>query len=200
MAGRWRETSPNELASWLAEAPVPWAFAGGWALDLWARNVSRIHSDIEIACLRADLPALTSALPGFEIATAQNKVLSRWLPDAPPEPPFSLWLRRHGETLWDFEVVAEAHDKEYWRYRRDERVALPLELAFVTSGDGWPVIAPEIQLLYKCKEPRDKDIADLGRFWRLLAPSARSWLRDAVALAHPEATAMLQMLDQTMGN
>lgn len=196
MAGRWRETSPTELAEWLAQVPVPWAFAGGWALDLWAGIVSRPHSDIEISCRRADLAALTSALPGFEIVVAQNKQLSPWQPDAPPQPPFSLWLRRRGETLWDFEIVSEAHDGHAWRYRRDERIALPLDRAYRRSTGGWPVIAPEVQLLYKCKEPRDKDIADLQRFWPLLDPTARQWLRAAVAMAHPQAMATLEAIDR----
>lgn len=109
MAGRWRPTSPTELAAWLEHVTVPWAFAGGWALDLWAGQQSRAHSDIEVTCLRADLEALLATLPGFEIAVARNKQLSPWMPDARPEPPFSLWLRRHGEVLWDFEIVSEAH-------------------------------------------------------------------------------------------
>ncbi len=196
MAGRWRETSPTELAGWLASVPVPWAFAGGWGLDLWAGISSRPHSDIEISCLRADLPALTAALPGFEIAVAQNKQLSPWRPDAPPQPPFSLWLRRHGETLWDFEIVAEAHGSDSWLYRRGERIALPLDRAFRDIPDGRRVIAPEIQLLYKCKAPRDKDIADLQGFWPLLEPDARDWLRAAATTAHPEAMPTLEAMDQ----
>lgn len=195
MAGRWRKTLPIELTRWLDDVPVPWAFAGGWALDLWAGITSRTHSDIEIACLRVDLPALASALPGFDIAVAQNKQLSPWRADATPQLPFSLWLRRHGHTLWDFEIVAEAHSRDTWRYRRDERVALPLERLFVQTADGWRVIAPEVQLLYKCKEPRDKDLADLMRFLPLLDPAARQWLRAAVATAHPQATATLEAID-----
>ncbi|HTO28128.1 MAG TPA: hypothetical protein VL017_06015 [Devosia sp.] len=196
MAGRWRETSPTELAGWLAHVTVPWAFAGGWALDLWAGIVSRPHSDIEISCLRADLAAVTKALPGFEIVVAQNKHLSPWRPDAPPRPPFSLWLRRDGETLWDFEIVSEAHDGDSWRYRRDERVALPLDGAYRRIVDGWRVIAPEVQLLYKCRELRDKDIADLQRFWPLLDRGARQWLRTAVAMVHPQAMATLDAIDR----
>ncbi|HEX9595406.1 MAG TPA: hypothetical protein VF982_00885 [Anaerolineales bacterium] len=192
MAGRWRETSPTELAEWLVHVPVAWAFAGGWGLDLWAEQQSRSHSDIEIACLRGNLRALIDALPGFEVAVAQNKQLSPWPADALPTPPFSLWLQRHGETLWDFEIVAEAHEGQTWRYRRDERITLPLDRLFRHIGDGRMVVAPEVQLLYKCKEPRDKDVADLQRFAPMLDPAANAWLREAVAAAHPEAIAHLQ--------
>ncbi len=90
MAGRWRETSPTELSAWLTPVRVPWAFAGGWALDLWAGPRSRPHSDIEIACLRRDLPALVAPLSGFEIAVARNKQLSPWQAGAMPDEPFSL--------------------------------------------------------------------------------------------------------------
>lgn len=50
----------------------------------------------------------------------------------------------------------------------------------------WPIIAPEIQLLYKCKQPRDKDLLDLARYVPALDEPARLWLRSAVATAHPE--------------
>lgn len=196
MAGRWRETSPNQLAAWMARVTVPWAFAGGWALDLWAGQQSRVHSDIEITCLRRDLSALVSALPDFEVVVAQNKQLSAWSSAAPPPPSFSLWLRRHGETLWDFEILSEIHDEDVWRYRRDERVALPLDRLIRQTDQGWPVIAPEVQLLYKCRQPRDKDIADLRQFWPLLDPAARAWLRQAAALAHPEAMALFEEMDR----
>ncbi|HEV7345128.1 MAG TPA: hypothetical protein VGN60_05790 [Devosia sp.] len=191
MTSRWRHTSPAELAEWLANAPACWAFAGGWALDLWAGEPGRAHSDIEITCLRRDLDSLVSALSGFEIVAAQNKQLSPWNAGAVPSPPFSLWLRRYGESQWDFEVLAEAHNQEAWQYRRDARICLPMDRLFRRSAEGWSIIAPEVQLLYKCKAPRDKDIADLHHFMPLLDDVSRNWLFAAVALAHPETLPLL---------
>ena len=43
-----------------------------------------------------------------------------------------------------------------------------------------------MQLLYKCKQPRDKDLIDLQRCGPALDAAARLWLRSAVAAAHPE--------------
>lgn len=97
MSSRWRQTSPKELAGWLADATVPWGIAGGWALDLRLGEVTRQHSDIEMSCFLADLP---------------------------------------------------------------------------------------VQLLYKCKQPRDKDLIDLQRCVTVLDAAARLWLRSAAA--HPE--------------
>jgi len=187
MSSRWRETGPDELAHWLAAASVPWAIAGGWALDLWQQTISRAHSDIEISCFLADLPALLPVLEHFEIAIARNKQLTVYESGtALPAPPFSLWLRRHGETLWDFEIVAEAQLHGQWAYRRDLSVRRPLDTVFTRAASGLPIIAPEIQLLYKCKQPRDKDLLDLGRYVPRLDATARLWLRSAVATAHPE--------------
>lgn len=187
MSSRWRQTSPEELAHWLAAATMPWGIAGGWALDLWQGEISRLHSDIEISCFFADLPALLPLLEHFEIAIARNKQLTVYEPGtALPPPPFSLWLRRHGETLWDFEIVAEAQLYGQWVYRREPSVRRRLDAVFTRSPSGWPIIAPEIQLLYKCKQPRDKDLLDLAHYVPRLDEAARLWLRSAVAAAHPE--------------
>ena len=43
---------------------APWGIAGGWALDLFAGSESRIHSDVDIAILRADRRQLRSPLSG----------------------------------------------------------------------------------------------------------------------------------------
>ena len=187
MTSRWRQTSPEELAGWLTGATVPWGIAGGWTLDLWQGSVSRPHSDIEISCFFADLPALLPILDRFEIAIARNKQLTFYEPGTElPSPPFSLWLRSHGETLWDFEIVSEAQQEGQWAYRREPSVRLPMATVFGRTASGWPIIAPRIQLLYKCKQPRDKDLLDLARYVPRLDEAARLWLRSAVSAAHPE--------------
>ena len=194
MSSRWRQTSPQELIGWLAPVDVPWGIAGGWALDLWGGAVTREHSDIEIACFRTDMPRLLPALGAFEIVIARNKVLTPYRDgDALPTDNFSLWLRRHGETLWDFEIVAEAQRDGRWVYRREPSVTRPLADLFIRVLEG-PVIAPEVQLLYKCKDPRPKDLDDLRHYVPLLDDAQYRWLRDAVALAHVSSLAALETM------
>jgi hypothetical protein len=41
-------------------------------------------------------------------------------------------------------------------------------------------ISPEIQLLYKAKDPRPRDQTDFKRIVPQLDPGARAWLRDAL--------------------
>lgn len=56
------------------------------------------------------------------------------------------------------------------------------------NPDGLPYLAPEIQLLYKSKAPRERDEMDFAQTRPLLAPDARRWLRDALELANPGHT------------
>jgi hypothetical protein len=52
----WDAWSPREAAARLAGVDVPWAVAGGWALDLFRGEVTREHSDLEIAVPAARSP------------------------------------------------------------------------------------------------------------------------------------------------
>lgn len=194
MSGRWRNTHPDELRSWLESIDVPWALAGGWALDLWGGTVTREHSDIEIACVRRDLPELLRQLPGFEIAIARNKQLSEYQPGHDlPDGPFSCWLRRHKTEPWDFEIVTETQVDGTWAYRRAPAVRRPMAEVFV-PGPAIRIINPAVQLLYKCSAPRPKDLQDLRNFVPRLPAAEQAWLIDAVAAAHPDFSATLAEL------
>jgi 8-oxo-dGTP pyrophosphatase MutT (NUDIX family) len=54
---------------------VPWAVAGGWALDLALGRVTRSHADVDVAVFRADQAALRAGLAGwtFEVVAAGER-------------------------------------------------------------------------------------------------------------------------------
>jgi hypothetical protein len=91
-----------------------------------------------------------------------------------------LWARREATGPWQAEFLLNEADGERWVYRRDPAVSLPLDRA----GDGH-VLAPEIVLLYKSKEPRERDEADLAAVAPELSPEQRAWLRAAIARTQP---------------
>ncbi len=175
----------------MAGCPVPWWFAGGWAIDLWLGRRTRDHSDLEIGCFRADLPRLLNCFRDWDIQVARNKRLLPYDRTAPPPtPPFSLWLRRSGETMWDLEVLVEERSGDLWHYRRDERVTLPVARLTVPDGnDAWRLIAPEIQLLYKAPALREKDTTDFDAALPHLSGEARRWLAESAYVpsrGHPD--------------
>jgi hypothetical protein len=185
VAGRWANTRPADAARWLQGASVDWWFAGGWAIDLWLGRQTREHSDLEIGCFRSDLPSFAGVFSGWDVCIARNKQLQPHdLRDAPPDPPFSLWLKQPGSALWSFEILAEERLGERWLYRRDPRVERRADQLTIRRK-GHRIVVPEVQLLYKAKDPRPKDAADFAAVAPTLAAGAKSWLRHALSVAHP---------------
>ncbi len=80
---------------------------------------------------------------------------------------------------------AQKTDRDHWQFRRDARIVRSLTTLGSRTEDGIPYLAPEIQLLYKAKEPRPKDEADFFRTLPLLDSERRSWLTQSLSLVHP---------------
>jgi len=106
---------------------------------------------------------------GESLASDVNSVSCRPAPDRP----------------WALELLlADAFDGR-WIFRRNRGITLPLEEIGAQTADGLPYLRAEIQLLFKAKESRPKDFADFDSTLSLLSPSARTWLRDSLSIAHP---------------
>jgi hypothetical protein len=81
--------------------------------------------------------------------------------------------------------LLEQSRADRWVYRRHPGVSRLLHQVGVVTGDGVPVVAPEIALLFKAKAPRFKDQRDFDRVLPRLDRAARSWLASALEQAHP---------------
>jgi len=160
----WESLRPADAAELLGELDAPWWIAGGWALDALA---PREHGDLDVMVLRRDLPRVASALRGWELDEKAN----------------CLWARPAGSASWHLELVLDDADGDTWRYRRDARVTRPLASLGAVGGP----LAPEVVLLYKAKDDGETARRDFAAVVPLLSDRARAWLRDAVALAHPDS-------------
>jgi hypothetical protein len=160
----WESLRPEDAAELLGGLDAPWWIAGGWALDALA---PRAHEDLDVMVLRRDLDAVVAALPGWELDDKGN----------------SVWARPNGAERWHLELVLDEADGDTWRYRRDARVTRPLDSLGAPRGP----LVPEVVLLYKAKDDGEKARADFAAVVPQLSADARAWLRDAVALAHPES-------------
>jgi hypothetical protein len=67
-----------------------------------------------------------------------------------------------------------------WRCRRNLEITRPAKEISLTSSSGIPIIAPEIQLLYKAKGHRPKDEHDFRQVLPLLDAARRAWLKVAL--------------------
>jgi hypothetical protein len=170
---------------------IPWAVAGGWALDLFLGRQTREHADFDLAIWRADQRRLRAALtPNWMPVVADNGVLRPWMSDEwlplPIHEIHARSLNREGDSL---ELLLNERDDTAWIYRRDSQVRRELDRAILVR-ETIPFLAPEIVLLYKSKSPRPTDEADFRAALPKLAAEPRAWLRLAIARSssdHPWA-------------
>lgn len=159
--------------------------SGGWGLDMWLGRVTRAHGDIDVSVTRDDWYTLAAALrTELTFFRAESGWLSE-LRDDVQDPPVNTWCA-DSAGRWCLQINLEAGDAAEWRYRRDERVARAWDETILTV-EGVPVMAPEVQLLWKSGRPSPKDEADWATVLPALDDDSREWLRAAVRLAHPES-------------
>jgi hypothetical protein len=179
----WNPLTPAEVIPLFAGWDRFWCIAGGWSIDLNTRQVSREHEDVDVLVLRRDLATLHARLPGWELFVAWPPGrLSPWLAgETIHDKAHDVWAREAGGSAWRFQLMVMDHNEESWIFRRDWSIGGPLE-SLAHDVDGVPLLAPEIQLLYKGNGTRrPKDEADFRTALPHLATEQRAWLRDALA-------------------
>lgn len=198
--GPFVERTPADAAALFAGYPGRWWIAGGHAIEAFT-GVSRPHGDLDPSIPRHELPLLRRHLVGKrDLWAANQERFTVLLPDdidgtdedqLDPDCE-NVWVRRSGADPWEFDIILMAVDGDRWVFKRDSRISLPYaDITWVK--DGIRYLRPEIQLLHKARGLRDKDQADFDAAWPLLDASAARWLRDAVALAHPDHPWLAQM-------
>ena len=177
----WEPLRPGDAAVLLRDLDVPWWIAGGWSLDLFLGEETRAHEDLDVAVLRRDQRRVFDALAEWELAGAHDGELTAWSGQPLPAGCNSVWAKPSGAARWHLEFVLDESEGDTWRYRRDMRVTRPLTSIGPTGGPQ----PPEVTLLYKARDAGHEDD------WDVVAPkldaAARTWLADAVAVAHPES-------------
>lgn len=196
IAREWSALPPRRLPGLLRDFRGEWWLAGGWSLDMWMGRPSRLHEDTDIVVFREHVPALLAALPNWIFVVSDPPgTLRPWVRgEQMPAGCQDIWGRHPSSDLWQLQIMAIDGDEETWRFRRDHRVTGPRASMGWWSGD-LPVLAPEIQLLYKAKpqaQRRPKDTADLRRIVPRLPCDRRQWLEKALEIAAPEAAAEMR--------
>jgi hypothetical protein len=184
----WDPLTPPEVVPLFAGWDRFWCIAGGWSIDLSAGQMSREHEDVDVLVLRRDLVALHAQLPHWELWVSWPPgTLIPWLPgELIDGKAHDIWCREAGTERWRFQLMVMDHDDEHWIFRRDWTIGGPLATLAREVG-GVPVLAPEIQLLYKGNGVRrPKDEADFRTALPHLTPEQRAWLRAALASREPD--------------
>jgi hypothetical protein len=186
--GAWDPMTPAELAAVLDGFEHPWWVVGGHAVEAFT-GVRRGHEDLDVAIFTDTMPALREHLAGrYHLWNAHDGAL-RPVTDAHPEPmhPQSqLWWRRNARSPWRVDCLLDLRDGAgRWVSKRDPSYCVPLEDVTWVADDGIRYLKPEVQLLFKAKQDREKDRVDLRSTWPLLDDGQKEWLREALGRQHP---------------
>ena len=167
---KWEAWRPHDVARMLTGVGAPWYIAAGWAIDLFLGGEYREHDDLEIAVPRERANEVVGFFEGFEFR---------------PVGSHQLWVADPTTGAWKLDIMSEPSDGETWVFRRDERIRLPYHEVIEWTSDGIPYGRPEIILLFKAKQERDKDDADFAAALPHMGRDRRRWLADALELVHP---------------
>ena len=189
----------ESIATLLIPLPIKWGFCGGWAIDLFLNHITRLHKDVDIAILRTDQRlifdflhqrgwTLEQAVDGKLIPIQEGEILT--------PPVHTIWCRNAGTHPGFLEVLLNESEGDQFLFRRDHSIRCPLNQAFVTSPSGFPILAPEITLLYKSKALSPIGHSDFQAVLPLLDAPRRQWLAQALRKLSPGHEWLNNMLVQ----
>jgi hypothetical protein len=183
----WDSISLLEVTKIFSLAPFRWWIAGCHALELHLGRSWREHHDIDISFPRIDYAATWQLLIGWHISIASRGTLSLWLgePLKAELNENNLWCKETSDGPWRIDLtVSDGNDHE-WIFRRDQSLHLPWDVAVLKSPQGIPYLAPELQLLFKSKNPRGKDDQDAAEVIPQLDTDRQNFLKNILPENHP---------------
>jgi hypothetical protein len=174
---------PQKIAALMQNFQSDWFIAGGWAIDLYLGEISRLHDDIEIAVFRRNQTDLQKYLSDWVLQKVENSALSVWNRNEFLKLPVHE-IHCYHETYepQSFEVLLNERDDDKWIYRRNERVTKSLTDIYLTTDSDIKFLRSEIVLLYKSKNPRAKDEQDFESVVNYLDIKSKKWLAHALTI------------------
>lgn len=183
----WKPLSLQETLVLLREVGIPWAFAGGYSLELFVGKVYRPHGDIDILVQRKDQLRLQTHLSNWELFRAAFEGLKYWEKDEYLETGIQdIWARPNKNSPWKLQIMLFDTEDDQWLYKRNTDIRRNLDETFLESPAGVPYLAPEIQLLYKSIAVRQKDQLDFDQVLPELDNPAKQWLLRCLKKGYPQ--------------
>jgi Aminoglycoside-2''-adenylyltransferase len=184
------DPSVESIAALFTPLPIIWGFCGGWAIDLFLNRTTRPHKDVDIAILRGDQRVVFDFLrqKGW---TLEQAVDGKLLPFHRDEflllPVHTIWCRNTLARPDFLEVLLNESERDQFLFRRDPSIRYPLNEAFTPSPSGFPILAPEIALLYKAGHPQHaENPLDFQSLLPALNARQRQWLTETLNKLYPE--------------
>ena len=187
--GPWEPLDDRGAAALFRDAAFPWWIAGGYAIEAFVGRPLREHGDVDIGVFRDEHLEVREYLTGWDVHCADPPGALRPWPSGEllPGAVHDIWVRETADGPWRFQLMLNEREGDQWVYRRDPRTRRSIA-ALTFERKGVRYLVPEVQLLFKSKGMREKDVADFEAALPLLSGRARSWLATHLELemhGHP---------------
>lgn len=185
----WEPWSPNELLARLGGSDTNWYVVGGWALDLWHGELTRVHEDLEFSVPAIEVQRYRGILSGLEFFTVKDGRFDHLPPgETPPIDVWQLWGADIGAGRWRVDMMVDRGSPDVWIYKRDPSFTLPRDQAIRETAGGIRYLAPHLVLLFKARHAREKDHQDFRNALLRLTPNEKSSLCHWLDVLHPGHT------------
>ena len=185
--GGWDPLDPSTIAEFMDGFDRPWWIIGGWSLEAFT-GVSRDHEDMDISILSSDAAAFRAFLgdrwTAWNVDDGWFRPFDHRFPEVRPDS--QVWVRRDSRSPWVLDVPFTPDTDGRWTNKRNPEHTEHLADVTWVARDGLRYAKPEVTLMFKAAQVRDKDRRDAEVVLPMLDDHARDWLRSAVARIAPE--------------
>jgi hypothetical protein len=194
----WQPLSLDDLKSLFAKSEKPYWVSGGWAIDLFLGRQTRPHDDLDISIARSDLGYFQQLLIGWDLQIEDPPSSKKLRPlmdhEVLESPYYNIWSRKDSGGPWNLQIMICDFGSGEWIYRRNRAIRGPIAEFGWRSKDGLDILSPVIQLLYKSRSPRDKDLQDLDICLQVFDQQQRDRLVELITLDSGETHPWLAIL------
>jgi hypothetical protein len=185
--GGWDPLDPSTIAGFMDGFDHPWWVIGGWSLEAFT-GVARDHEDMDISILSSDAQAFREFLGDrwtpWNVDDGWFRPFDHRFTETRPDS--QVWVRRDARSPWVLDVPFTPETQGRWTNKRNPEHIEDLDDVTWVAPDGLRYAKPEVTLMFKAAQVREKDVRDADVVLPMLDTTAREWLRSTVARISPE--------------
>jgi hypothetical protein len=185
--GGWEPLTPTTVATFMEGFDRPWWVIGGWSIEAFT-GIHRDHEDMDISILSSDAEAFREFLGDrwtpWNVDDGWFRPFDHRFTDIRPDS--QLWVRRNAGSPWVVDVPLTPDTDGRWTNKRHRSHTENLDDVTWVAPDGLRYARPEVTLMFKAAQAREKDRVDADATLARLDMQAREWLSSTVARMDPD--------------